>query len=218
MTEHRLELAHQVLLAAFMLFVIVIALFTLDMDLAGKATTSTTAYIVNSTAMNCTFDVAAGYNIISLPCLSTAEPIATVTNNTQVLAIYQYVPGDADPWRVYNPNLPNYVVSDLRFMTRRAGYVAIMGAPANLTIEGLRVARTDVPIVPGWSLVGYPSFTTRNASDAFSSISGSMNRAATYDRAAASFIYYPDGSLVYVVPGQGYWINGTASASWAVTP
>ena len=221
--RHHLNIAHQWILAAFILFLCIITLFTLDGTFVGKATTAqTTVRIVASTPTTCTFIVSEGYNLISIPCLSTATEIWTVTNNTPVYSMYQYVPGDTDGWRVYNPNLPSYVVSDLQFLTRRAGYIIFMNGTANVTLSGILVASTDVGLSPGWNLVGYPSNDTRNISTAFGATNSSLRVVIAFNKSSETFINYTypagTGTLREIVPGYGLWINASAAATWTVQP
>jgi hypothetical protein len=220
--EHKLAVAQSVILGGFLCFLCIVLLFALDLRFAGKAVdVGTTAYIINATSQTCNFTAKTGYNIVSVPCLSTATPIADVINPSSVVAIYQYVPNDPDSWRVYNPNLPSYVVSDLAYISRRPGYIALMRTPESRTINGIEPLYTTISLVPGWNLVGYPSHTTRNASDAFSLINASFTRAMTYDKPTEAFVQYDNpsgGTLRNVTPGSGYWINATANAMWTVYP
>lgn len=217
--KHHLALTQYAILGTLGLFFIFAMFFSMDSELAGKATTGTTVNISESTPMNCTFTLASGYNIISIPCLSTAEPIENITHSMSVNLMYQYVPGGTDRWRVYNPDLPSYVVSDLQFLTRRAGYIVFADANGSKTIEGRRVGLTDIPITTGWNLVGYPTFNITSVADALADINDSYNVVVTYNASAAQFVNYtnPDGGdLLVLTPGEGYWINGTALDTWAV--
>jgi len=212
MKEHAKAALIGTLLFSTLLFLIVVT----NGPPAGKATTSSTVFIVNSTPANCTFDVGAGLNVVSLPCLSSAEDILTITNQTEVLAMYQYTPGTSDVWKVYNPTLPNWTVSDLTHLTRRAGYVVLMNASANKTIEGQIALSTDVPLIQGWNLVGYPSLKVRNISDTFGSVNATVTRVEAYNKTAELYIVYPTGNLSKFTPGLGYFVNVTASGTWTV--
>jgi hypothetical protein len=220
--KHHLRIARYTIIGGTVLFLMV-ALMFLQGDFAGKATTGnmgSNVRIVNSTPVECTFYAEVGYNLVSVWCLHTAVPITDVIDNLTVQAMYQYVPGDVDGWRVYNPNLPSYVVSDLQYMTRRAGYVAIMDAPTNKTFQGLRAASTDIPLFGGWNLVGYPSNITRSSFDAFSSVNSSVDLVIAYNKTGEAFINYtvPDGSgdLQNIERRNGYWVNTTAATNWVV--
>jgi hypothetical protein len=209
-----MKVQQQIIMATMLLFAMMGVLFLLQGDSSGKATTSTTARIVDSIPYNCSVLVDTGYNQISLPCITVAT-ISTLTGNVSVEAVYQYVPGASDPWKVYNPNLPSYVTSDLSAVTRRNGYIVIMNGPANLSFNGLRVSSTDVPLVAGWNLVGYPSIYVRNASTTFSAINGFVE-AVAYNKTPETFINYP-GTLSFVEPGYGYWIYSNNGSAWTVT-
>jgi hypothetical protein len=221
MSRHHVAIAHHWIIGA-LLFASVFLLLALDPSITGKASSgnaATTVMIVNSSPANCTFSAQEGYNIVSIPCLSTATPVYAITNGTPVYAIYQYVPGDTDGWRVYNPGLPGYVVNDLQFMTRRVGYIAYMNGTANRSIEGLRVESTNIPLSAGWNLVGYPSNDTVNSSTAFAGINATLRIAVAYNKSSERFTNYTPGGagdLQEIAPGMGIWINTTAAATWTV--
>jgi hypothetical protein len=215
-SRHHLALSQHVLIGMALLFVTITLLFAMDLRVTGRATNSqSTVFILNSTPRSCNFDVQEGYNIISMACLTTAAPVYSITNSTQVWAMYQYAPGSSDLWRVYNPNLPSYVVSDLGFMTRRVGYIVIMNSSANVTVDGIQVASTDVGLAAGWNLVGYPAFVTRNMSDGLGAINGSITKVMTFNTSTQNFVSYP-GDLQFLTPGEGYWVNSTNATTWTV--
>lgn len=219
--RHSLETSQIVILGGFFLFLTLVLLFTLDTETTGRATTATRVNIINATEANCSFIAYAGRNTVSLPCISTAQLLISTINNSNVFAVYQYVPGSSDLWRVSTQHLPSYVVSDLQYLSRRAGYVLIANATVITNASGLVPVTTTVPIVAGWQLVGYPSISIGNASTEFSNINDSMTEARTYNNSAAVYESYLNstqgGTLNTTVPGEGYWINGTQSTTWVVT-
>jgi hypothetical protein len=212
--KHATHVAQYVILSCFLLFVVLLAL-SAQMPFAGKATTATTVRILPTPPLNCSFSPQEGYNIVALPCLIGVARVDNITNNTGVLAMYQYVPGSSDPWRVYNPSLPDYVVNDLTVMTRRVGYITIMNASANKEIVGGKIA-TDIPVAPGWNLIGYPTNETKNATIGLALINGTYTQVVTYNKSTESFVSFPDGALVYLIPGEGYWINVSNATTWSV--
>ena len=219
MSKHHLNIAHNTIVAGFMLFICLVALFTLDVRHTGMATSGSTVSIVNSSPIVCEFDVGAGYNIVSFYCLTTTTSVVSIVSGTSLYAMYQYNPGSIDQWSVYNPNLPSYVVQDLTTLSRRTGYIAIMNASANVPISGLLVASTGISVANGWNLVGYPSNKIRNVSDAFSSINTSFSQVVTYNKTENIFLTYnnPGGTLLFTFPDQGYWVNVTNATTWTVT-
>ncbi|MDD9954093.1 MAG: hypothetical protein OXR66_07200 [Candidatus Woesearchaeota archaeon] len=216
--RHHLARAQIILLGTFILFSTLYILFALESELAGQATTGTRVNITNSTPITCSVSVVPGRNTVSWPCISTTEPLSDVLNNSPAVdAMYQYVPGTSDVWRVHTETLPNWVVSDLSSLSRRVGYVLIANAAATFPVGGLNVSSTSVPFLAGWSLVGYPAFTTRSPATAFSSINLTLTEARTYDSGFLSYINVTQsGTLTEVTTGRGYWLNSTTSGTWVV--
>jgi len=218
--EHHAAIAEQVIIGGSLLALTFIALFTLELSYTGM-TTGTTAYIVNSTPEICYTSYFSGYNILSFACISTAEPLATVMNNTPLNIMYEYRTSGTDRWKVYNPSLPSYVVSDLNTLTRKNGYITFMGADGIVTFTGSIPSSTSTILTPGWNLVGYPNNATQSVQNAFSTINTSYNIVVTYDQDIPAFISYANpggGSLQNITVGRGYWVNATQNANWMVTP
>jgi hypothetical protein len=219
--EHELEVAQSVIIGGFLLFLCIIALFTLDLRFAGKAVDSeSTVFILNATPVTCNFTAYTGYNIVSVPCIYTATPINDVLSaGAPVGAVYQYIPGSQDPWKVYNPNLPWYAISDLQTLSRRSGYVVVMNGPLSVAFNGSVPSSTIVPITTGWNLIGYPSTTPRNVTDAFDGINASYNKIVAYNKSTEQFVSYVNpagGDLDVVYPNSGYWVNASAIVVWTV--
>lgn len=212
--RHAISIAQYTILACFLLFIILLTL-SARTAFVGKATSATTVMIIPAPPMNCSFSPKAGYNIISFPCIIGVARTDNITNETNVTAMYQYVPGDQDLWRVYNPHLPDYVVNDLVFLTRRVGYITIMNASADKLIEGGKLD-TAIPLVPGWNLVGYPTNMTKNASAGLALINDTYSVVITYNKSSEAFVSYPGGGLTDLIPSEGYWINITNTTTWVV--
>ncbi len=215
---HHIAIAQLIIISGFMLFLMIFAFFVIDTGYTGRAVDST-AYILESIPEQCNVSVQAGYSIISIPCISTAENINLIFNGASVGAMYQYVPGDSDSWRVYNPNLPSYVYSDLEYVGRKVGYILIMNSSFTKSINGTKVPYTNIGLVQGWNLIGYPTNVTRNVSDAFSSINTSVTQVLMYNVSSGNFMVYnnPGGDLEQIIPEQGYWINISQNTVWVVS-
>ena len=218
--RHELEKANIQILAGLGFFMVLLFLFAIEPQFIGQATTRTGVNISEALPYNCSWATGPGINTISIPCISTAQPFSDVYPSvTGIWAVYQYVPGASDPWKVNNPNLPSYVVSDLTTLSRRAGYVQIMNSSASYLYEGNIVGATTVPFVSGWNLIGYPSNDTRLATASFGSVDASLTEVRTYNNSNSLYESYlpgAGGTLNYTVPGEGYWVNGSASDSWTV--
>jgi len=207
------------LLGGVLLFASLVVLLSIDTDISGKATAGTLANITNSSPRNCTLTVYSGLNTVSFPCILVGIDRSGVINDTGLWAMYQYIPGASDPWKVHNPNLPSYVVSDLQYLSRKTGYVMINNDSQNYIVGGYEILSTIIPLAAGWNLVGYPSFNIKNASDSFGQIDN-FTEARTYDNPGGTYLSYDNpagGTLNYTSPGEGFWINATKGTTWTVT-
>ncbi len=217
---HRLEVAQIIIVSGFILFLSMVAFFLVDAGFTGRSV-DTTAYILNSTPASCNITILQGYNLISIPCISTAEQINEVFgNNTKDNIVYQYVPDNLDSWRVYNPNLPSYVYSDLQYVSRRAGYIVLSSESYNRTINGTQAVYTNIPLAKGWNLVGYPSQDINATASVFLAINASFNEIRAYNASSGNYMIYtnPGGNLDYISPTYGYWINVSNATMWVVYP
>lgn len=218
--EHRLEVAQLIIVSGFMLFLAMIAFFLLDVGYTGRSV-DTTAYILNSTPASCNLTILQGYNLISIPCISTAEQIGSVFGvNTKDNIMYQYVPDNQDSWRVYNPNLPSYVYSDLQYVSRRAGYILIASQDYTATINGTRAMYTNIPLAKGWNLIGYPTKGINATGLVFMDVNASFNEIRTYNASSGTYLIYtnPGGNLDNMLPNYGYWVNVTNATMLTVYP
>jgi len=206
----------------FLLFAILTTLIAIGPDLSGRATTGTQVQIVNSTPTDCTVTGAAGHNVVSIPCITDAEPRASVIDDTDLWAMYQYTPTTSDAWRAHNPNLPSWVVSDLEYLSRRVGYVLVLNASRTYQVSGILASSTSIPIIAGWSLVGYPAVNATNITQGIDGVNDTVTVVRAYYPADDGYrAYYPaaqTGNLTNLTPGLGYWMNGTGSDTWTVTP
>lgn len=216
--RHALNISHIVLLGGFSLFTLLFFFTAVEWQFTGHATAGSRVNITSSGPANCTVIAGSGLNTISFPCLSTSTLLGEVVNGSGIIAMYQYLPGESDQWAVFNPNLPSWVVSDLQYLSRRNGYLLLVNETKTMSIQGLSVFYTDIPLVQGWNLVGYPSLSVKNVSTSFSSISATLRQARTYNNTAGAYIIYnnPGGSLTTTDPGQAYWLNVSSATTWTV--
>lgn len=193
-------------------------------DLTGRATTATTVNITQTVNVNCTIPLTAGLNIISLNCISNSEDRDAVLANTDtavITAIYEYRNQQADQWRVYNPDLPSYVVQDLSTFSRLKGYLVYVDAGQNTLIDyaGTLASTSSIPVLSDNNLVGYPSIMNDSLPGALTTIQGTYSRVRTYNGSTWLEFNTTDGSaggLVNMTPTEGYWITMSSSDTWIV--
>jgi hypothetical protein len=180
----------------------------------------TTANISALRISYCNFTLESGLNLVSFFCIPNgAERDAVIGNFSNMEAIFEYVENSLDSWKTYNPNLPDFVIQDLKTMNRNKGYWVKMSFPENIAIQGGLRLPTIVNLVRGWNLIGYPTNATKSVNQSFSSITSNLTEARTYITNTGVFISYKPGiggGLIQTEPYKGYWINFTTTGVWTV--
>jgi len=176
--------------------------------------------ITQSIQTNCSFTLNQGLNLVSFFCISTMTSTTDVVGSLSNLeAVFEYQEGSSDPWKIYNPNLPSFVILDLNYISRKEGYWVKMLANENFLLAGGLRVPTYIDLVLGWNLAGYPTNETKAANQSFWSIDGNFTEVRTYNSSSGSFISYVPGvggALNQTEAYYGYWINATVGEVWVV--
>ena len=120
----------------------------------------------------------------------------------------------ADPWKKYVPGAPEWA-NDLEAMIPGQGYWIKMTQADTLAMGGLPLALTQIDLVSGWNLIGYPSTDSQDIGDALSQIDGNYEIVWAYNSSNTQDPwkrYMPGGvgnDLDEMKPGCGYWIKMT---------
>jgi hypothetical protein len=152
-----------------------------------------------------------GWNLISIPVNPDNKTIDSVLSS--IAGKYTMVRSFSPPstWKTFDPLHPE--LSDLHEIFPDTGYWINMTQDANLTLTGMEMANTQIPLAAGWNLIGYPTFTVQNVSVALNSITGSYELVRGYDNAAGWMTYDPAhpefSDLLQMAPGFGYWVQMT---------
>lgn len=205
------------------LFVVVIGILYFSTQ-TGQVVT--TANISNTTTISCNIPLSSGVNYISLNCISNFQDRSEVlekTDTTAITAMYEYRNNQADEWRVYAPNLPSYVVHDLKELSRLKGYIVIIENGNNTLIEydGFLSSSSSIPLFEGNNFVGYPSLIVDSLPEALTTINNSFERVRYFN--GTQYVEFnstnnaSENTLNNLTPTQGYWITVPASDSWQVT-
>ncbi len=215
----------EILIVGTVLLLLSLVLISLDALLPSSFQKITGGVItrVNVTPanpMNCSFTLVSGLNLVSFFCIPNAIPVSQVVGRLSNLeAVFEYEEGSTDPWKIYNPHLPSFVVQDLQSMSRTKGYWVIMSSDENFSLEGLLRVPNYINLLPGWNLVGYPTNEIRPANESFATIDGNFTEVRTYLPSTGGFISYISGIggvLNQTEPYFGYWINATVGEVWVV--
>lgn len=191
---------------------------TVSNHVTGNQIIDTKVNILPSPKSNCSFQLQAGWNLVSFYCIglfANRDDILT-SINTSYYSIFSYNPTDAaDPWKSYNPSLPNWTVQQLSVMDRTEGYWINMKDTRDYFYEG-GLRNTLIPLVDGWNLAGYPSLTTRNINDTLNG----LNYSFVITSAGGSDFINVYGALNNTLTDfetyKGYWINSSNVQSWPV--
>ena len=164
--------------------------------------------------------VVAGWNLISVPLKQSDTNISNVLDDnggdTAWNITRRYEPIDAnDHWLTY-ATFKSQGHNDLIDINRTMGlWISITDVgDGYLNVTGMRAGFTTIILYKGWNLVGYPSLTEKNVSDALKGIP--YDKVEGFD--ANSPPYYlkilTDEDMMR--PGCGYWIHVTTDCKWII--
>jgi hypothetical protein len=232
-----------VLLFIIILFIVVVVIFDNSTDNISGEITYTKAEIIPIQYKNCSFQLYPGWNMVSFYCLglfvSRSSALQTVSDSYG--AIFEYASNDiyGDPWKSYNPYLPNWTVQQLMYMDRVSGYWIYMYNDANFSYSGV-YSNSIIYLYDGWNLVGYPNTESKNITimlngTLFTIVKNYHKTTANmtvYDNntnTTYNVTYYvgPDVWLVHINGSpsnnltlfetyKGYWINVSGDQQWNI--
>jgi hypothetical protein len=176
--------------------------------------------IMPAESKNCSFHLKEGWNLVSFFCLSNSVSTryALESLNGSYDKIFSYASTDSvDPWKSYNPSLPDWAVQQLEYVSRIPGYWIYINNETDYIYVGYE-KYTFVPLYPGWNLVGYASLTNHTINDSLFDIQ--FTTIKTYDTFTGVYPIYivnaTNNTLEYLETYKGYWINSSASQNWIV--
>lgn len=174
--------------------------------------------IVGISPINCSFNMTAGWNYVSFHCIASGVPRNEVllSVNDSVEKIFTYSSFDTlDPWKSYNPDLPNWTVQQVEYMNRAYGYMILMNNDSTYFYEGYERS-SIIQLRPGWNLVGYPDSVNASINTSLQALL--YHTVLTYDDGAL-LVYIPNATnntLNNFEPYMAYWINSSATQNWMV--
>jgi len=161
------------------------------------------------------FSLNEGWNLISLPVIPENNSVANVFGSVDYESVFAYV---NDNWLSYSVSRPDFL-NTLWYINFSQGYWVEMLNPDILTITGSFNPVTNIPLNPGWNLIGYPSFETRNITDVLVGLD--YNSVFMYENGSWKS-FSPDkpaflNSLTEFRPDYGYWIKMNSYAVLTIT-
>ncbi len=218
-----IKLSGRTKLIIALIFLIAIFIFIpvrkiiLDPSIIGYSifdTTITRAYVSGQKIEHeCQIILEDEWNLISIPCLADNTSIENVLSNIsgKYYSVHAYYPNDrTDPWKAYNPYLPDWVIQDLKEINEQKGYWINMKNSSLFELSGYLIKPDRIQLAQGWNLIGYPTNVTKNISDALTTIDGSYTILWFYNASEMRYYYYnassEDGTFLLMHPHYGYWI------------
>jgi len=189
-------------------------------NIMGNVITNTRATIIPTPFSNCSFHLHSGWNLVSFYCLGLfndrSEALSPIDG--QYTMIFGYDASDVnDPWKSYNPNLPNWTVQQLNSMDRLSGYWIYLDSDADYVYPGVNTS-SSIQLYAGWNLVGYPVSGSRLVNDSLHDVSFTVLK--TYDTSSDNWLVYTNNisnnTLSVLNPYRGYWINVPSKQTWSV--
>jgi hypothetical protein len=151
-----------------------------------------------------------GWNLVSIPLSMDDMRLECVLQTANVERALAYASSTGE-WKEYNTqksyrNLESLTLSHgIWVETSQSGY---------MTIAGRVPSSTSIDLVPGWNLVGYPSFIEQDVS---SSLSGtSYGRVEAFNPGAWPHYLKVLQPGDVMAAGNGYWIRVSESCTWVV--
>jgi hypothetical protein len=157
--------------------------------------------------------LAAGMQLVSVPLevqdWSLSRVLQTVAG--QYEAAWAYRPGTRDPWRG-DWEVKN--TSSLTSLDKANGFWIRMMVAGEMAVAGAVPQATNLALVDGWNLVGYPSFVDRTVADALAGLP--VEAVEGYDDAAGPYFLRALSPGDVLRAGDAYWIQVSASIVWTV--
>lgn len=180
-------------------------------------------YIIPPIPIDCNMTLEPEWNLLSFFCITTAQDIDEVLGNlSNSTIIFTYRAADLkDPWKVYNPNMPVWVVQDLDALSRTEAYWMYFDFlnSTSYFFNGSKRIPTHISLVSGWNFVGYPTNTDRDVALALSSLDNQYAQVLSYNNTADIYTSYTLGSggtLNQTKAYHGYWVLMNTNKMWVV--
>jgi uncharacterized protein (TIGR03790 family) len=157
-----------------------------------------------------------GRNLISLPFEPFNPNISDVFKDIDGMydMLRFYDPTDQiDHWKTFYTFKPT-AFSDLGQIDRTKGvWIHLLNATV-LKVNGTYFRSTQIDLVAGWNLIGYPSLNDMSVGDVFAGLP--LLRIETFAEGADPYLLKPLDTGGYMSPGKGYWVKVGADCTLTV--
>jgi parallel beta-helix repeat protein len=176
-----------------------------------------TIVLYNATLM----DLELGWNLLSLPRIQSDNNLQTVLQSIEgqydVVQWYN-VTDNNDPWK-HNHISKSPNLNDLNDINPSMGLWAKVTDPGGSTLivfGDVLTSTQNITLYPGWNLVGYPSISAQNRTNALNNIDfgNDVNAIWTFNASTQAWEEITEGDNFEL--GRGYWIHSKVTKTWIV--
>jgi outer membrane protein assembly factor BamB len=153
-----------------------------------------------------------GPNLVSVPLVQSNESIERVLQTLQFNRVWKY-DSVASKWRSYMTSKPYR--GELRVVDHSMGVWINVTEESNLTVAGIVPLKTDIQLLPGWNLVGFPSFDQQYLVGELVIDTGAMTIEG-FDSSASPYFLRTLFSGDIMRPVFGYWVEVKSEIVWVV--
>lgn len=153
----------------------------------------------------------AGMNLVSIPLILTDLRLESVFQTANVERIMTYNTSTTD-WKEYNVNKA-YQMTWL--LNPSHGLWVEVNGDSNLTIAGVVPASSSMNLGPGWNLVSYQSFISREASISLLGIP--YQAVEAYEATKPPYYLVALSATDHLTAGNAYWIKVSFPCTWTVS-
>jgi hypothetical protein len=189
-----------------------------------NVTASSTVNISNATN---TLSLLTGWNLASFNLHPTNTDIATLLTplGSNFTLVYAWDATGSGSWKKYDPSAPAYS-NTLSALDETKGFWIKMNSAGSLAVSGAAAGTSNLSLLVGWNLVGYPSTASLTLPNAFGAHGVGPDFGLVYsyrtsdsspwkkfDLTAPSYA----NTLSTVAPGYGYWIKVGVAHTWSTS-
>ncbi len=162
-----------------------------------------------------------GWNLISIPLIQSNTNLDSVLSSIKGSydAVQWYNSSDGfDPWK-HNHSAKTPLLNDLDKINHLMGFWVHIIEPNGILFEyfgNKSSVNQTITLHTGWNLVGYPSNSTRDRTDALNNLTFQTEVDAIWSYDAAKQRWEQIGEFDYFRIGKGYWIHAKTQCEWEV--
>jgi parallel beta-helix repeat protein len=157
-----------------------------------------------------------GWNLISLPTIQPDTNLGIVLKSIEgdYDAVQWFNTSDeSDPWKHNHTSKPHHL-NDLNVLNHTIGFWIHIINPGGVLFKSPGNPPTtpqQIPIYPGWNLVGYPSKSNKPRDTALNNINFAIDVDSLWSYDAEDRSWIEIGASENLTVGSGYWIHSIAS-------